>query len=170
MAWPRSAGKVEVQAQDCGADEDVEKTDACLLVIHIAFPTPKSGLLGPHHVRQQHLQATSNEFGSSFYRRFCPTTAFNAVLGIASNAWMPTEETLYAGGWAHPMTCSATNRIDSKHSAISGWAIRFLSLRDKVFGKHRRPGCGQWKCQNGPLTRSASPLIFYFRPIATSLR
>jgi hypothetical protein len=72
-------------------------------MIHIAFSNLKTWLLGTHHgVSQQHLQAYLNEFVFRFNRRFYPMTAFNSVLGLATQAMAPTYETLYSGEWIHP--------------------------------------------------------------------
>lgn len=81
----------------------LERTDAHLPMIHIAFSNLKTWLLGTHHgVSHQHLQAYLNEFVFRFNRRFYPMTAFNSVLGLASHASAPTYETLYSGEWTHP--------------------------------------------------------------------
>ena len=82
---------------------DPERTEAHLPMIHIAFSNLKTWLLGTHHgVSQQHLQAYLNEFVFRFNRRFYPMTAFNSVLGLATQAMAPTYETLYSGEWIHP--------------------------------------------------------------------
>lgn len=83
---------------------DLERTDAHLPMIHIAFSNLKTWLLGTHHgVSHQHLQAYLNEFVFRFNRRVYPMTAFNSVLGLASHASAPTYETLYSGKWTHPI-------------------------------------------------------------------
>jgi len=53
-------------------------------------------------VSSRHLQAYLNEFVFRFNRRFYPMTAFNSVLGLASQVEAPTYKALYDGEWAHP--------------------------------------------------------------------
>jgi hypothetical protein len=82
---------------------DPEKAEQALPMIHLVFSNLKAWMLGTHHgVSPQHLQAYLNEFVFRFNRRFCPMTAFNSVLGLASRVESPTYAALYDGKWAHP--------------------------------------------------------------------
>ena len=75
---------------------DPEKTDKSLPMVHLVFSNLKAWLLGTHHgVSQQHLQAYLNEFVFRFNVRFYPMTAFNSVLGIATQVEALTYEALY---------------------------------------------------------------------------
>ncbi|MCX7116319.1 MAG: IS1595 family transposase [Legionellales bacterium] len=75
---------------------DPEKTDQALPMIHIVFSNLKAWILGTHHgVSQQHLQSYLNEFVFRFNRRFYPMTAFNSVLGIATQIEAKTYDELY---------------------------------------------------------------------------
>ncbi|KKM79193.1 hypothetical protein LCGC14_1352330 [marine sediment metagenome] len=82
---------------------DPEQAEKWLPMIHIVFGNLKSWLLGIHHgVSKQHLQAYLNEFTFRFNRRFYPFTAFNSLLGIATQVEGPTYEGLYKGDYQHP--------------------------------------------------------------------
>lgn len=82
---------------------DHEKTDKHLPMIHVVFGNLDTWLLGTHHgVSPKHLQAYLNEFTFRFNRRFWPTAAFDAVLGIGLRVAAPTYDGLYGGSWSHP--------------------------------------------------------------------
>jgi hypothetical protein len=83
---------------------DPEKAESHLPMIHLVFSNLKTWILGTHHgaIGHHHLQAYLNEYVFRFNRRFYPHTAFNSVLGLASNATSPTYEQLYSGEWRHP--------------------------------------------------------------------
>ena len=83
---------------------DPEMAEKHLPIIHRVFGNLKTWLAGTHHgrVERHHLQAYLNEFVFRFNRRFYPMTAFNSVLGIASQVVPPTYEQLYSGKWVHP--------------------------------------------------------------------
>jgi hypothetical protein len=85
-------------------DGDPAKADAHLPMIHIVFANLKSWILGTHHgrIEPHHLQAYLNEFVFRFNRRFYPMTAFNSVLGLATQTVGPTYSQLYSGEWKHP--------------------------------------------------------------------
>ena len=86
-------------------DEDPERTEAHLPMIHFAFSNLKTWLLGTHRgVSARHLQAYLNEFVFRINRRFYPMTAFNSALGLAAHASAPTYKTHYSGDWTHPAT------------------------------------------------------------------
>jgi len=75
---------------------DAKKTDEALPMIHLVFSNLKTWILGTHHgVSHQHLQAYLNEFVFRFNRRFYPMTAFNSVLGVATQVEALTYEALY---------------------------------------------------------------------------
>ncbi len=96
--------KLGYSHEPVGLDDDPERTDAHLPMIHIAFSNLKTWLLGTHPgVSHQHLQAYLNEFVFRFNRRFSPMTAFNSVLGFAAQASAPTYKMLYRGEWTHPI-------------------------------------------------------------------
>jgi hypothetical protein len=85
-------------------DDDAEKAERHLPMIHLVISNLKTWILGTHHgnIAQHHLQAYLNEYVFRFNRRFYPMTAFNSILGLASHAVPPTYAELYSGQWVHP--------------------------------------------------------------------
>lgn len=75
---------------------DPEKAEEALPMIHLVFSNLKVWILGTHRgVSHRHLQSYLNEFVFRFNRRFYPMTAFNSVLGIATQVEAPTYKVLY---------------------------------------------------------------------------
>jgi hypothetical protein len=85
-------------------DDDAEKAERHLPMIHLVISNLKTWILGTHHgnIAQHHLQAYLNEYVFRFNRRFYPMTAFNSILGLASHAVPPTYAELYSGQWVYP--------------------------------------------------------------------
>jgi len=85
-------------------DDDPEKAERHLPMIHLVISNLKTWILGTHHgnIAAHHLQAYLNEYVFRFNRRFYPMTAFNSILGLASHAVPPTYAELYSGQWVHP--------------------------------------------------------------------
>lgn len=85
-------------------DDDPEKAEAHLPMIHLVFSNLKTWVMGTHHgaIAPRHLQAYLNEYVFRFNRRFYPMTAFNSVLGLAAHSIPPTYKGLYSGKWQHP--------------------------------------------------------------------
>ena len=84
-------------------DGDAALVEKHLPMIHIVFGNLDAWLLGTHHgVSKKHLQAYLNEFSFRFNRRFWPTAAFDAVLGIGARVAGPTYAGIYEGTWQHP--------------------------------------------------------------------
>jgi ISXO2-like transposase domain/Transposase zinc-ribbon domain len=85
-------------------DDDPEKAERHLPMIHLVISNLKTWILGTHHgkIAARHLQAYLNEYVFRFNRRFYPMTAFNSILGLASHAVPPTYAELYSGQWVHP--------------------------------------------------------------------
>jgi len=83
---------------------DPDKAATHLPMVHLVISNLKTWIMGTHHgaIAHYHLQAYLNEFQYRFNRRFYPMTAFNSVLGIASQTVPPTYDAIYSGAYPHP--------------------------------------------------------------------